>query len=75
MQRYKCLPYLYMLAKGDVEILQAASLVSLGKDRIIEHKYGQGFTSFPSSWTSAEYDGVWFSAGSAAIFYSVINVF
>ncbi len=27
--------------------------------------YGQGFTSFPSSSTSAEYDGVWFSAGSA----------
>ncbi len=29
---------------------------------IIEHKYGQGFTSFPS-----KYDGVWFSAGSASL--------
>ncbi len=29
--------------------------------------YGQGFTSFPSSSTSAEYDGVWFSAGSAPL--------
>ncbi len=34
---------------------------------IIEHTYGQGFTLFPSSSTSAEYDGVWFSAGSAPI--------
>ncbi len=35
-----------MLTKGDVEILKAASLVSLGKHSlhcIIEHKYGQGF--------------------------------
>ncbi len=42
---------------------------SLGKHSlhcIIEHKYGQGFTSFLSSSTSAEYDGVSFSAGSAS---------
>ncbi len=41
------LPYLYMHAKGDVEILLAASLVSRGKHNlhcIIEHKYCQGFT-------------------------------
>ncbi len=59
-----------MLAKGDVEMLQAASSVSRGKHSlhcIIEHEYGQGFTSFPSSSTSAEYDGVWFSAGSAPL--------
>ncbi len=55
-----------MLGKGDVEIVQAASLVSLGKHNlhcIIEHKYGQGFTSFPSSSTSAEYDGFDFQLG------------
>ncbi len=35
---------------------------------IIEHEYmARGFTSFPSSSTSAEYDGVWFSAGSAPL--------
>ncbi len=41
---------------------------SLGKHSlhcILEHKHGQGFTSFPSSSTSAEYDGDGFSAGSA----------
>ncbi len=64
------LRYLHMLAKGDVEMLYAASSVSRGKHSlhcIIEHEYGQGFTSFPSSSTSAEYDGVWFSAGSAPL--------
>ncbi len=34
---------------------------------IIEHRYGQGFTSFPSSSTSAEYYGVLYSAGSAPL--------
>ncbi len=29
--------------------------------------YGQGFTSYPSSSTSVEYDRVWFSAGSAPL--------
>ncbi len=70
MQWCKYLPYLHMLAKGDVEMLYAASSVSRGKHSlhcIIEHEYGQGFTSFPSSSTSAEYDGVWFSAGSAPL--------
>ncbi len=70
MQRCKYLPYLHMLAKGDVEMLYAASSVSRSKHSlhcIIEHEYGQGFTSFPSSSTSAEYDGVWFSAGSAPL--------
>ncbi len=38
-----------MLAKGDVEMLYAASSVSRGKHSlhcILEHEYGQGFTSF-----------------------------
>ncbi len=70
MQRCKYLPYLHMLAKGDVEMLYAASSVSRGKHSlhcIVEHEYGQGFTSFPLSSTSAEYDGVWSSAGSAPL--------
>ncbi len=49
MQRCKYLPYLHMLAKGDVEMLYAASSVSRGKHSlhcIIEHEYVQGFTSF-----------------------------
>ncbi len=68
MMQVFTLRYLYMLAKGDVEMLYAASSVSRGKHSlhcIIEHEYGQGFTSFPPSPTSAEYDGVWSSAGSA----------
>ncbi len=42
MQRCKYLPYLHMLAKGDVEMLYAASSVSWGKHSlhcIIEHEY------------------------------------
>ncbi len=60
-----------MLAKGDADICIPKLLVRSPEANrlhcIIEHEYGQGFTSFPSSSTSAEYDGVWSSAGSAPL--------
>ncbi len=64
------LRYLYMLAKGDVEMLYAASSVSRGKHSlhcIIEHEYMARGSLHSFEFNFSRVRRVWFSAGSAPI--------